>query len=87
MDDGTTKGIPEGYLLFVDPDIAPQAGNFVIAKDVTTRSATFKKLIVDGGRWYLKPLNRQYQVIEIDSPELCVIGVVTEVRAPARRLI
>ena len=87
MDDGTTKGIPEGYLLFVDPDIVPQAGNFVIAKDVTTQSATFKKLILDGGRWYLKPLNRQYQVIEIDSPALCVIGVVTEARAPARRLI
>lgn len=87
MDDGTSKGIPEGYLLFVDPDIAPQAGSFVIAKDVTTQSATFKKLIVDGGRWYLKPLNRQYQAIEIDSPALRVIGVVTEVRAPSRRLI
>lgn len=87
MDDGTDKGIPEGWLIFVDPDLAPRAGNFVIAKDVTTQSATFKKLTYDGGRWYLKPLNRQYQAIEIDSPELRVVGVVTEARPPSRKLL
>lgn len=87
MDDGTDKGIPEGWLIFVDPDLAPRAGNFVIAKDVSTQSATFKKLTYDGGRWYLKPLNRQYQAIEIDSPELRVIGVVTEARPPSRKLL
>lgn len=87
MDDGTDKAIPEGWLIFVDPDIAPHAGHYVIAKDVSTQSATFKKLTFDGGRWYLKPLNRQYQAIEIDSPELRVIGVVTEARPPSRKLV
>jgi SOS-response transcriptional repressor LexA len=87
MDDGTDKGIPEGWLIFVDPDLSPQAGHYVIAKDVVTQSATFKKLTYDGGRWYLKPLNRQYQAIEIDSPELRVIGVVTEARPPSRKLV
>ena len=87
MDDGTDKAIPEGWIIFVDPDLAPVAGNFVIAKDVGTQSATFKKLTYDGGRCYLKPLNRQYQAIEIDSPALRVIGVVTEARPPSRRLV
>jgi len=86
MDDGTDKAVPEGWLIFVDPDLSPQAGDYVIAKDVATQQATFKKLSYDGGRWYLKPLNRQYQAIEIDSPELRVIGVVTEARAPSRKL-
>jgi SOS-response transcriptional repressor LexA len=86
MDDGTDKGIPAGWLIFVDPDIAPTPNSYVIAKDVATQAATFKKLVYDAGRWYLRPLNRQYQAIEIDSPELRVIGVVTEARPPSRRL-
>jgi len=87
MDDGTDKSIPEGWLIFVDPDIAPKAGHFVIAKDASTQAVTFKKLTFDGGRWYLQPLNRQYQAIEIDNPELRVIGVVTEARPPSRKLV
>ncbi len=59
----------------------------MIAKDVQTQKATFKKLTTDGGRWYLTPLNKQYQAIPIDKPELRVIGVVTEVQAPARKLV
>lgn len=87
MDDGTEKGIPEGWLIFVDPDIEPQHNHFVIAKDVTTQATTFKKLIFVDGKWYLKPLNRHYQPKEIDSPELRVIAVVTETRAPSRKLL
>lgn len=87
MDDGSDKAVPEGWLIFVDPDVAPTAGKYVIAKDVATQAATFKKLVYDAGRWYLKPLNRQYQAIEIDNPELRVIGVVTEARPPSRKLV
>jgi len=87
MDDGTDAGIPEGYIIFVDPDLAPFPNAFVIAKDVQTQKATFKKLTTDGGRWYLTPLNKQYQAIPIDKPELRVIGVVTEAQAPARKLV
>jgi len=86
MDDGTDKGVPEGWLIFVDPDIGPSPGSFVIAKDVATQGTTFKKLVYDGGRWFLKPLNRQYAAIEIDSPDLRVIDVVTEARPPSRKL-
>lgn len=86
MDDGSEKAIPEGWIIFVDPDLAPKANSYVIAKDVSNQHATFKKLVYDAGRWFLKPLNKQYQAVEIDSPELRVIGVVTEARAPSRRL-
>lgn len=85
MDDGTPNGFPEGTIIFVDPDVAAQAGKYVIAKDVDSQAATFKKLTTDGEKWFLTPLNRQYRAREIDSPRLRVIGVVMESRLPSRR--
>lgn len=69
---------PDGCILIVDPARAASAGDFVIAKDVMTQQATFKKLAHDGGRWFLKPLNPSYPTIEIDDPDLRVIGRVVE---------
>lgn len=69
---------PEGTVLIVDPDRAAKAGDYVVAKDVDTQKATFKRLTTDGARWYLKPLNRDYRPIEIDDPAVRVIGVVVE---------
>lgn len=69
---------PDGCILIVDPARASTAGDFVIAKDVVTQQATFKKLAHDGGRWFLKPLNPTYPTIEIDDPNLHVIGRVVE---------
>lgn len=86
MDDGTDRGIPEGWVIFCDPDKAAAANSFVIAKDVATQQATFKKLVTDAGRWYLKPLNKAYPMMEIDDPKTRVIAVVTEARPPSRKL-
>jgi len=69
---------PAGTVIFVDPDRASSAGDFVVAKDVATQRATFKKLVTDGGRWFLKPLNPAYPMLEIDDPALRVIGRVME---------
>ena len=69
---------PEGTIIIVDPDRECDAGSFVIAKDVDTQKATFKKLTHDAGRWYLKPLNPAYPIMEIDDPSMRVIGRVTE---------
>lgn len=69
---------PEGTILIVDPARAPAAGDYVIAKDTDTQKATFKRLMQDGGRWFLKPLNPSYPAIPIDDPAIRVIGVVIE---------
>lgn len=69
---------PEGTILIVDPNRACDAGDFVIAKDVQTQRATFKKLMTDGGRWFLKPLNPVYPTQEIDDPAMRLIGRVVE---------
>lgn len=69
---------PEGTIIVVDPLRGAAAGDFVVAKDVHTQRATFKKLTTDGGRWYLKPLNPSYPTIEIDDPAMRIIGRVIE---------
>ncbi len=77
---GGTNGVdfPEGCIIIVDPERAPKSGDYVVAKDVVTQKATFKKLMTDGANWYLKPLNSAYPTKEIDDPALRVIGVVIE---------
>lgn len=69
---------PDGCTIIVDPERAPVAGDYVVAKDVSTQKATFKRLTTDGNRWYLKPLNPAYPAIEIDDPAVRVIGVAIE---------
>lgn len=75
---GDAITFPDGTVIVVDPMRAASAGDYVVAKDVTTQQATFKKLTTDGGRWYLKPLNPSYPMIEIDDPAVRVIGKVIE---------
>jgi SOS-response transcriptional repressor LexA len=72
------RSFPDGTIIIVEPEKAAKAGDYVVAKDVVTQRATFKKLATDGARWYLRALNRDYPVIEIDDPAQRVIGVVVE---------
>lgn len=71
---------PNGTVIVVDPNRSANAGDYVVAKDVVTQKATFKKLMHDAGRWYLLPLNNAYPTIEIDDPAIRVIGKVIEYR-------
>ena len=67
----------EGTIIFVDPDRTLTNGCRVIAKLPNSNEVTFKEYREDGGRRYLKPLNPQYQIQEInDDTILCgvVIG-------------
>lgn len=72
------RSFPEGTVIIVDPGRSADAGDYVVAKDVSTQKATFKRLVSDGGRWFLKPLNPTYPTIEIDDPNVRVIGKVVE---------
>lgn len=74
--------ILEGSILVVDPNVAASANDYVIAKDIATQKANFRQLKTDGVRWYLKPLNPAYPLMEIDDPELRVIGRVMEIQPP-----
>ncbi len=69
---------PEGCIIIIDPNRAPKAGDYVVAHNDMKKEATFKRLMHDGGMWFLKPLNSAYPTICIDDPNLCVIGVAIE---------
>lgn len=75
---GNGPNFPDGTLIIVDPSRGANAGDYVVAKDVATQQATFKRLVTDGGRWFLRPLNPAYPTIEIDDPNMRVIGRVVE---------
>lgn len=72
------RSFPAGTIIVVDPERGASAGDYVVAKDVSTQQATFKRLAHDAGRWYLKPLNPSYPIMEIDDPAIRVIGRVVE---------
>ena len=58
---------PDGIIIQVDPDIPAQNKSYVIARSKDTGEATFKQLIIDGGKKYLKPLNVRYPITECDK--------------------
>lgn len=65
----------EGDIIVVDPVVPPEHKRFVIARIAGDSVATFKQLIVDGGRKYLKPLNSRYPITELDNNSV-ICGVV-----------
>jgi len=73
------QSVPEGMLILVDPDREPINGSLVVAKLVNENEATFKKLILDAGQKYLKPLNPEYKMQTING-NCKIVGVVVEAK-------
>ena len=67
--------IAEGALILVDTEADATHGKLVIAKLGNSNEATFKKLVEDGGRKYLKPLNPAYPT-EVCTEDCRIVGVV-----------
>lgn len=79
-----------GDRIIVDPDMAPNPGDFVVARNGSAQ-ATFKKyrprgIDAAGNEIFeLVPLNEDYPTLRSDTELLSVIGVVTEHRKKLRR--
>ncbi|MEG0860237.1 MAG: XRE family transcriptional regulator [Pseudomonas sp.] len=67
--------ITEGMMILVDTEAEAISGKLVIAKLSDSNEATFKKLVEDGGRRFLKPLNPAYPV-EMCAENCRIVGVV-----------
>lgn len=74
---GQKPSFPEGMLILVDPEQEAQPGEFCIA--VKGGMATFKKVVKDGWLTFLKPLNPQYPLIQVD-PDCLVVGKVIDAK-------
>ena len=72
-----TPVFQENELIFVDPQVSPDHGRYVVVCTLDTNEATFKQLIVDGGRRYLQAVNPDWpnRIIEAET-EATVCGVV-----------
>ena len=67
----------EGDLVFVDPEVVASHGKYVVVLLNSTNETTFKQLVVEGERQYLRALNPAWpeRIIEIDS-DATICGVV-----------
>ena len=64
----------DGDLIFVDPAVSPDHGRFVVVRGEDSGEATFKQLIVEGERKYLKALNPDWPERIIESDSTAAIG-------------
>ena len=74
----------DGDTVFVDPDVSPTQGSDVVVRLENDNEATFKQLVFEGSRRWLKPRNPQFPGMEI-STDAKIVGVVvgaTWARAP-----
>lgn len=71
------RSYPAGCIIFIDPDVESNTGDRVIARVPRTNEVTFKVLVEDAGRQYLRPINPQYPIIDItEETHICgkVVG-------------
>lgn len=71
------RSFREGDIIFVDPARDYENGSLVIVKLANSKEATFKQLVVEGERHFLKPLNPSWPdpIIELPS-DATICGVV-----------
>lgn len=59
-EEGAPFSFPEGILIYVNPDLSPDPGRFVVVRRNSTNEATFKKLVLVDGELYLEALNPRW---------------------------
>ena len=66
-----------GDIIYIDPDVAPIHGKDVVVRLGERNEVTFKRLVVEGERRYLKPLNQNWPDKFVSMPtEARIVGVV-----------
>ncbi len=63
----------EGDLIFVDPEAICDDGSYVVARLDDENQATFKQLIIDGNKRYLKAINPDWPTKFIEINGNCTI--------------
>lgn len=66
-----------GEIIIVSGDSEWKSGDYVVARNINSNVATFKKYVCESGRHLLLPLNRQYDKIEMDH-DWTILGKVMQ---------
>lgn len=75
---GGRHSFAHGDVIYVDPERPAQNGSYVVVRLEDSREATFKKLLIDGSKKWLKPLNPDWpnQLIEINgNATICGVAI------------
>ncbi len=70
---GQVKSFHEGCLI-INPEKTANHGDYVVVLVPRTKEITFKQYVIDGSVSYLKPLNPQYPITQIDK-RTKIVGV------------
>ena len=81
MGDSMTPEFEDGSIIVIDPSGVVDSGSYVLA--VYDDEYIFRQLIIKDSRYYLRPLNRGYETVEIPGIE-AVKGVIVQ-KAGTRR--
>ena len=71
--DSMDPEFPAGTIVIVEPEMEPNTGDYVIAKN-GDGEATLKMLMKDGPDWYLVPLNNRYPIKPLSGYQ--IVGTV-----------
>lgn len=74
---GGRPSFEDGDIIFVDPEVEPENKSCVVVQISQCEEATFKQVIYESGRTYLRPLNPDWPEKIIEATESAIIcGVV-----------
>jgi SOS-response transcriptional repressor LexA len=74
---GGAPSFPEGTVIIIDPERDAKPGKYVVVRQNSDTECTFKQLVRDAGKHYLKPLNPRYPLLEM-LPDAVVCGVLVQ---------
>ncbi len=74
---GGAPSFPEGTIIIVDPEREASPGRYVVVRQNSDTECTFKQLVRDAGKHYLKPLNPRYPLLEM-LPDAVICGVLVQ---------
>ncbi len=63
LGDSMLPEFEQGAVIIVEPGGVLESGCFVVAEHA--QQYLFRQLVIEQGRWFLKPLNERYATIEI----------------------
>tara|TARA_B110000902_G_scaffold262506_1_gene339523 strand:+ start:1789 stop:2439 length:651 start_codon:yes stop_codon:yes gene_type:complete len=70
------RSYSEDMVIFVDPTRTPAIGNRVLAAIPESEDAIFRVYVADSGKFFLKPINPQYGMREVDQ-DVVIYAVIT----------
>jgi len=72
--DSMEPRIQDGDIIIVDPQQAPIHKSIVVVRQNGDTEATCKQLIIEGGNYYLQPINKRYPIMQMQADAI-ICGV------------